>query len=101
VLHINDQLKYKKIKSMKILTLWIAILTSYSLQGQNENLSSKVTGPTVVTASGTMRGITEGDVSSFRGIPYAAAPVGEYRWRSPQPVTAWKDVRDATKVCAD
>ena len=43
----------------------------------------------------------EGDVASFRGIPYAAPPMGLNRWRPPQPVTPWKDVRDATKVCAD
>lgn len=57
----------------------------------------------VQTQSGTIRGETISDdvvgVSAriFRGVPYAAAPVGELRWQPPQPVTPWDGVRDATE----
>ena len=54
--------------------------------------------PTVTTRSGTVIGDWADSVtaiSRFRGIPYAAAPTGERRWRAPAPVDHWNDQRDA------
>ena len=34
---------------------------------------------------------------TFKGVPFAAPPVGELRWRTPQPATPWDEVRDATE----
>lgn len=51
----------------------------------------------VQVQQGLLRGKTGNhpQVRAFKGIPYAAAPVGELRWRKPQPAQAWEGVRDA------
>jgi para-nitrobenzyl esterase len=49
----------------------------------------------VRTAAGVLRGVVEGGVYAFRGLPYAAPPFGTRRLRPPQPVEPWSGVRDA------
>src|SRR5262245_16580192 len=55
----------------------------------------------VKVTSGVLEGSIENGVSSFTGIPFAAPPVGDLRWRPPQPVTAWTGVRNATAYGSD
>ncbi|WP_029114061.1 carboxylesterase/lipase family protein [Mycobacterium sp. URHB0044] len=54
--------------------------------------------PVADTAYGPVRGVDDGTVKVWKGIRYAAPPVGELRWRAPQPPARWTDPADATKV---
>ncbi len=58
-------------------------------------------GEVVQTSLGAVRGetVTENDVTAYiyRGIPYATPPVGDLRWKAPQPAAAWDGELDATE----
>jgi len=45
---------------------------------------------------GTVRGMVDSGVASFKGIPFAAPPVGNLRWQAPQPVIPWSGVKQAS-----
>ena len=49
----------------------------------------------VKTQAGVVEGFAEDGVKKFLGVPFAAAPVGDLRWKAPQPVEAWEGVREA------
>jgi len=53
--------------------------------------------PVVTTGEGAVHGSTAGTVDEFLGIPYAAPPVGNLRWRPPAPPRDWHGVRNATQ----
>ena len=57
--------------------------------------SSAMADTVVSTASGVLRGKVEGKAEAFLGVPYAAPPVGEGRWRDPRPARPWTGERDA------
>lgn len=60
-----------------------------------------VSGPVIATDRGKVRGTVADGVTSWKGIPFAAAPVGALRWRAPQPAPAWQGIRAADAYAHD
>ncbi len=76
--------------------LLLALLSSATAAGRERGAALHV----VATDSGQVRGSAAGDVTAFRGIPYARAPVGSLRCRAPQPAQQWSGVREAAEFGA-
>ena len=54
--------------------------------------------PQVTVETGSLAGtVDEAGIRVFKGIPYAAPPVGELRWKEPQPVSAWTGTKDVSQ----
>jgi para-nitrobenzyl esterase len=64
-------------------------------------LAAMAQGPQVTVEGGIIEGVDSSGVKIFRGVPYAAPPVGNLRWRNPQPVVAWQGVRSAKEFGAN
>jgi len=78
---------------------WAWLLTVILLPtasfAQTKNQSTSASGQ-VKTANGTLAGtIEKSGIRSFKGVPFAAPPVGNLRWREPQPVKNWTGIRQA------
>ena len=76
----------------------LSLLVAAPVGAQRSNPMSTATAasPIVHAPVGAVQGTVEGDVHVFRGIPYALPPVGERRWRAPEPMPKWDGVRAAT-----
>ncbi|HET9826421.1 MAG TPA: carboxylesterase family protein, partial [Chitinophagaceae bacterium] len=75
-------------KNFSVLLL-LLILTSWAAAQLNQGI------PRVKTENGTLEGVDESGIKTFKGVPFAAAPVGNLRWREPQPVANWTGIRKA------
>jgi para-nitrobenzyl esterase len=53
--------------------------------------------PTVQIQDGRLQGVVEYNMNAFKNIPYAAPPMGDLRWRPPQPAIPWSGTRDASR----
>lgn len=73
---------------LRVMTIWAMLAATAGAYG----------GAIVMVDGGAIRGTAteDGAVAIYRGVPYAAPPVGELRWRPPQPVEPWEGVRDCS-----
>jgi para-nitrobenzyl esterase len=80
-------------KSFFLLTLISTLSFSAARSQASKNAAA---GLTVTTAYGQLEGVKEASgIVAFKGIPFAAPPVGEFRWKEPQPQKKWDGVRRA------
>jgi len=79
----------KSVLNIVIVALFLA--TKVSFAGTPD--SSSVT---ITTQQGILHGTANNDVRVWRGIPYAQPPVGDLRFKAPQPVQSWEGIRNAT-----
>lgn len=99
-LHFIESDKLTINHTMKKLLLFAMFLVAFfqtKAQGQSAITNSLV----LKVEGGSIKGLINQDVVSYKGIPFAAPPVGQLRWRAPQPVIAWDGVRDASNFGKD
>src|SRR5262245_8721122 len=86
--------------SIRIGCLVVVALLPSLVASAPMSASAAAGSPVVATDKGPVRGVATGEVQAFLGIPYAAAPIGDLRWRPPQEHAAWQGVRDASELGA-
>jgi para-nitrobenzyl esterase len=74
------------IKNSRILFTVVSAIAIAAVPLSAQISTAKVTG-------GTVQGVVKDGIAAFKGVPFAAPPVGELRWKSPQPVKPWQGVK--------
>ena len=77
----------------------MAILTAGTLFSVTSTTAQEP--PAIHIESGALQGVIDDGIVAFKGIPYAAAPVGALRWKAPQPAPTWQGIRQAKQYGND
>src|SRR5262245_46594516 len=83
----------RRMRVARVLTLLLAVVFASS--------SMRAAVEPVKVDGGLLAGSVDRGVRVFKGIPYAAPPVGNLRWKPPQPIVPWSGTRDATAFGAE
>jgi para-nitrobenzyl esterase len=86
---------------IRLASLFALLTVGFSLSGAPQGIVAAFDGP-VRVEGGLISGVTDAKsgVRAFKGIPFAAPPIGDLRWRPPAPVKAWEGVRQADQYSA-
>lgn len=80
-------------KKKSFISLFVILLVVTAVAQSNKETKL----PQAKTTNGILEGIDDSGIFIFKGIPFAAPPIGDLRWKEPQPVTNWEGVRKANK----
>jgi para-nitrobenzyl esterase len=87
---------------LKLTLLGLCFLTTIVQRSVAQSQPASAAATTVVRVdTGQLQGVVDDGVVSYKGVPFAAPPVGDLRWRPPQPAAQWTGVRQATEFGAD
>ncbi len=89
---------------VSVVTVGASLLVPASTRGEGGAVAAEsdiVRGNIIQTTDGTLQGVAADGVVAFKGIPFAAPPVGPLRWRAPQPAARWDGVRSAASYGND
>src|ERR1700712_3975569 len=94
-MHVSRRLRSLLVIALAALTaLAIPVPGAWAGEGDRTGHSAD---PVVNIRGGGVHGVAVTGGYAFRGLPYAAAPTGDLRWRPPRPPMGWHGVRDATQ----